>query len=126
MYIGAIPDRVNLPLFERIKDKIPFDIILGSSDMIPLLECKELYYDNCFVNLNFSKGTGLTTVRELALMGRYTISNMNVDYISLLKYIDEDDIIELIKSESKKIGTVQPSINCHMIGDEWLDVNYWR
>ena len=68
----------------------------------------------------------MTTVTELGFMGRKTIMNTVYDHFtSTIKYNDDEDIIRIIEEESKKIGTIQPSISCHNIGDEWLDTNFW-
>jgi len=36
-----------------------------------------------------------------------------------------DDIINIINKESKKIGTIQPKINAHNVGNEWLNLDFW-
>jgi hypothetical protein len=33
-------------------------------------------------------------------------------------------MIENIKNESKKIGTIQPSMNPHTVDSEWLELDY--
>ena len=38
---------------------------------------------------------------------------------------DEDEIIYHINNESKKIGTIQDSMNPHNIKDEWINTNFW-
>jgi hypothetical protein len=68
----------------------------------------------------------MSTVIEMGLMGRKTI--LNEDYYkfsSILGYLNDAHVVHLINQESKKIGTVQPSINPHTAGDEWLDTDFW-
>ena len=43
----------------------------------------------------------------------------------MLEYEDDDDIIRLINLEAKKIGTIQPAMDCHNVNDEWLDCDFW-
>jgi len=131
-YVGHISrySEFNYNRILNIQQKINWEILLGEcldeANIPTINECKEKYYDKCFVNLNLSHGTGLTTVRELAYMGRLTISNALMNFPCFLKYDNDEHIIELIKQEANKIGTIQPSINCHNIGDEWLCVDFWK
>ena len=46
-------------------------------------------------------------------------------YPSIIGYKDDEDLINQINQESKKINTIQPSINAHTIGDEWLNIEWW-
>lgn len=77
------------------------------------------------MSLNLGGEGGMTTVRELAYMGRKTICNSLYKFPSLIPYRDQNDIIELINEESKKIGTIQPSIISHNINNEWLYTDFW-
>ena len=93
---------------------------------------KENFYDKSFLNLNLSRGTGLSTAIELGLMGRKTIfkptMQNNIQRLELpifIHYNTIDDIIEIINQESKKIGTIQPAIQSHNVGKEWLHLNFW-
>ena len=86
----------------------------------------ENYYRKCFLNLNFSQGHGMTTTREFSLMGVKTLTFENpYPYKSLIKCKDVDEVIENIKNESKKINTIQTSINPHTTGKDWLELDYW-
>jgi hypothetical protein len=88
---------------------------------------KTNFYDKSFLNLNLSKdGNHLTTAIELGMMGRKTIMKKNYQNFSfMIDYVDIENIISIIKEESKKIGTIQPKIDAHSVGAEWLDLNYW-
>ena len=131
-YIGSESRKrpeFNFVMLERIQSKINFEIIYGmtkpngevhSHDFV-----KSTWYDNCFVNLNFSRYNGLQSMVELAFMGRKTIANFHRDFPSVIRYHDENHIVELINNESIKIGSVQPSINNHTVNDEWLDISWW-
>jgi disulfide oxidoreductase YuzD len=60
------------------------------------------------------------------MMGRKTIMKKNYQNFSfMIDYVDIENIILIIKEESKKIGTIQPKIDVHSVGAEWLDLNYW-
>lgn len=111
---------------KRLEKKIKYKIlygILGNS----IKTIKENYYDKCFVNLNLSTdgGGGLTTVRELGLMGRLSIMNTEVKYPQIIPYEDDDDIVRIINEESKKIGSIQKGYDVHNTGEEWLNVDFW-
>jgi len=118
-----------MQVINRIQEKINFEILYdggGSIQNYKSIELvKESYYDKCFLNLNLGGDGGMTTVRELAYMGRKTICNSLYKFPSFISYLDEDDIIRIINEESKKIGTIQPSIISHNINDEWLYTDFW-
>ena len=89
---------------------------------------KETYYDKTFLNIQLGSCGGMTTVRELGLMGRHTL--MNTSYYShfngLLSYATMEYLINIINKEAKKIGTIQPKIQSDtMTTDEWLYTKYW-
>ena len=35
-------------------------------------------------------------------------------------------ILDIINEEAKKIGTIQPPMDPHAIGKEWLDIDFWE
>jgi hypothetical protein len=108
------------------KYKIIYPSIQNINQFLSEEELKQEYYDRCFVNLNITEANGLTTTRELAMMGRMTISNVNMDYKCFIPYNSVESILDLIEIEATKIGTIQPSIDVHTLGDEWMDVNFWK
>lgn len=113
-----------------IQSKIDFEIIttthVNKSDMYDIKFLHENYYTKCFLNINLSSGNGMTTTREFSLMGIKTLTfNNPYPYESIIRCKDIESVIENIKNESKKIGTIQPSINPHTVGIEWLDLEYW-
>lgn len=116
-------------LIDRIQKKIPFEIIttqhINKSDMFDISYLKKEFYDKSFVNLNFSNNSGMTTVREFGLMGRKTIVQNNLyPYSCLIKCKNEEDIVQEIMKESKKINSIQASMNVHDQVENWLDVNF--
>jgi len=125
---GWFPNDISK--LEEIQNHIDYEIITTShndkSDLYDINYLKENYYDKCFLNLNFSNNHGMTTVRELGLMGRMTImSGEYYNYPCLIRCKDNDDIIRIINEEASKIGTLQNSINSHNIGEEWIDTEFW-
>ena len=119
-------------LIEQIQKNIEYEIIttnhqtLGNYFDEKLL--KENYYDKSFLNLNLSNHSGMTTVRELGLMGRKTITmrnNIIYDYPCIINCSSIKEIIDVISKEAQKINTIQPSINSHTVGSEWLDLDWW-
>ena len=119
-------------LINEIQKNIDFEIIttlhLNIQDLFNINYLKENYYDKSFLNLNLSKNNGMTTVREMGLMGRKTLTMRNYEhynYKCIINCNNIEDIIKNIKYESKKIGTIQPSINTHTVNDEWLNLEWW-
>jgi len=115
---------------DYIQSKIDYEIIttqhINKSDMYNIEFLIENYYKKCFLNLNFSQGHGMTTTREFSLMGVKTLTFENpYTYESLIKCKDVDEVLENIKLESKKINTIQPGINPHTTGKDWLELDYW-
>ncbi len=105
---------------------IGYPHIQSHTQFIQEEKLKQDYYDKCFVNLNLTEANGLTTTIELAMMGRKTISNVDIDYKCLLSYDSIESILKLIEIESNKIGSIQPPIDVHTLGDEWRDVDFWK
>lgn len=119
----------KIDMLREIQKHINYEIVFGIRPGInhyhDIKSHKEEFYDDCFVNLNLTHGTGMTTARELGLMGRKTIMNTGYNFPSIVKYRDFEDIIYLINDEAKKIGTVQEKIDCHNVGEEWLETEFW-
>ena len=142
---------------DKIQERIDYELITCRFDKVhdylSESDLKEKFYDKCFLSLNFTRGGGMCTTIELALMGRKTIigdprgrersrrnystpkySGDQVDwerhdfynYPSFIKYESFDDIINKINEEAKKIGTIQPAMNPHKVGAEWLDMEFWH
>jgi hypothetical protein len=123
-------NQFNVEKLKQIQKQINYEIITTNhfniNDYYDINYLKNNYYDKSFLNLNLSDGNGMATAIEMALMGRKTILNENFyKYPCILNYKNDEDLINLINSESCKIGTVQPSINCHTVNDEWLNIDFW-
>lgn len=123
-------------IVKEIQKNINFEIITTQhstlKDYYDINYLKQNFYEKSFLNLNFSQGNCLATAIELGLMGRKTIfknnNNNNIQRLEFPNFISYDcieDIINTINQESKKIGTIQQSIDAHNIGDEWLDLDFW-
>jgi len=111
------------------------------TDYYNIQHLKENYYDKSFLCMSLTPGMGMTTVREMALMGRKTLMNasgyMNIfnkatvwDYGNLSPHNKIEENIKVfkkvVKKEAEKIGTVQPSINVHTLTDDrWLYMDYY-
>ena len=123
-YVGnrSVQDQYGYDLLEKLKKEIEFDVVYGflghSIEFV-----KENYYDNCFVNIKVRLMGGMTTSTELAYMGRMTISNTKAPFC--INYTD--DILDIIREESKKIGTIQPSVvgDFFDVGAEWKQLEFW-
>tara|TARA_R110000824_G_scaffold303586_1_gene491319 strand:+ start:324 stop:1097 length:774 start_codon:yes stop_codon:yes gene_type:complete len=119
-------------LINEIQKNIDFEIFttphLGIENYFNINYLKENYYDKSFLNLNLSMDNGMTTVREMGLMGRKTITmrtHPQYNYPCIINCNNIKEIINVINEEAKKINTIQPSIESHTVGNEWLDLNYW-
>jgi len=123
-------------IIKTIQKRIKFEIITTNhsnlKDYHDIDYLKSNFYDKCFLNLNLSNGHGLATTIELGLMGRKTIlkkptiiSIQRISFPNFIYYNSVDDIINIINEESKKIGTIQPKIDAHNVGNEWLDLDFW-
>lgn len=119
-------------VISEIQRNIDYEIIttshLNKCDMYDIDFLKENFYDKSFLNLNLSVQNGMSTVRQMSLMGRKTITMRDKEwynYRSLINCDSIENVIETIKIESKKIGTIQAPINPYNVGGEWLDLNYW-
>jgi hypothetical protein len=123
-------------LIKEIQKRVDFEIVTTNHSDITDYHSpeflKEEYYDKCFINLNLTDGNGLGTTIELGLMGRKTIfknktinSIQRLDFPNFISYETIEDIVNIINNESKKIGTTQPPINAHNVGDEWLNLDFW-
>lgn len=117
-------------LVKQIEKKIDFEIIYGivphNTALVSMDYIRENWYNNCFINLNLSLYNGLQTVFELSYMGRKTIANFFRPLPCVINYTDLENIVTIINEESKKIGTLQPKINCHTVNEEWLDIEWWK
>ena len=112
--------------------KIKYEIITTQhntkSDYFDIHSLKDQYYDRTFLNLNLLGRHGMSTVREMGLMGRKTITMTNVEYYKyncIINCSNIEEVIEVINKQSQKIGTIQPPMNSHTVGDEWLNLEYW-
>jgi hypothetical protein len=132
-YLGVEKSKIvyGFNLVEKIKKETPFEIIYGFRDFdknLPIEKLKNDYYDQCFLNLNFSTSGlgGFTTVFEFAYMGIKSITTSNKKEKFLINFEKEEDIKNIIKKESEKIGTIQQSlIDDYFIDKDWLNINFW-
>jgi hypothetical protein len=119
-------------IIREIQKNVDFELITTEHNHIneyfDIDFLKKNYYDKSFLNLNLSKENGMTTVIEMGLMGRKTITmreNNPYKYESIINCVDIEDIIRQINIESKKINTIQEKIDIHTLGDEWLNLDFW-
>ncbi len=89
------------------------------------------HYNDSFVYVKPNEKGGNTTMWELAHMGRKTISNNQGDIPNVINFNNLESIIESIKNEEKKIGTIQLEVaeetkKCMVNNKEWLNVKFWK
>jgi hypothetical protein len=81
-------------------------------------------YDKCFMGIRLTPHDGLSNVViEMGLMGRKVIWNGNTP--NAIQWSSTQDIIEAIKAEICKIGTLQTQVSKNIIeyiniGEDWL------
>ena len=91
----------------------------------------ELYriYQSCFLGLRLIKHDGISaTIQEMGLLGIKTISNGNSP--ACINYTNYDSIVNIIKDEQKKIGTIdnetsKKTYDFLNINNDWLDTKYY-
>lgn len=117
-------------IINRIKNKVPFkfNISTGSNDYTRDEILK--LYNRSFIGLRLTEHDGIANqVIELGLMGRRCIHNG--DQPNCIHWKTDEDIIESIMNESKKIGQnnleIAKKVKDYMnIGRDWLDTEYWK
>lgn len=119
---------LNYALLERIMKKVGKDRFLIGHLGNPMETVINKFYKKSFINLQFNPVGGLTSVYEMAHMGRRSISNYASPFT--LSYETEDDIVKLIETEAQKIGTLQPEVSEQAVNnlkssDEWLYAEYY-
>jgi len=126
-YIGNTKkkEKYRYDVVKEIEKLVNYDIMFGiqGRDIEHIIKN---YYNNCFVNIRLNPFAGGSTTKELAYMGRYTISNVNGSMY--INYKNIHDIVNIINKEAEKIGTVQPSLvdeSIHL-GEEWKNINFWK
>jgi len=122
-YVGdtAQKEYYKHSMAERLKARIKHPIIYGFIDKskpetLTNQHLIDNLYSKCFVNLQLSTHGGRVGIIEMGYMGRKTIL-----------YGTEESIISQIEAESKKIGTLQPSvITDNFFENDWQDLNFWN
>jgi len=87
-------------------------------------------YNESFIYIKPNEKGGSTTMWELAHMGRKTVSKNQGDIPNVINFNDVESIIEIIKKEENKIGTVQSEVieqtqKCMVNSRDWLNVKFW-
>jgi len=119
---------LNYSLLERIMKRMGKDRFLVGYLGNNMQTVVNKFYSKSFVNLQFNPVGGLTSVYEMAHMGRKSISNYSSPFT--IGYEGEDDIIRLIDIEAQKIGTIQAEVSEQAVNnlkssDEWLFTEYY-
>jgi len=125
-YVGneRMKEEYGYSIIDAFRKKSPFEIIIGFHQH-DIKYVMDNYYSRSFVNIKPTIYGGNTSAIEMAYMGRMTISNRDAPFC--IKYSDIDEMLSVVMAESKKIGTIQPSVvgDFFDTGDEWKDENFW-
>jgi len=112
-------------IVKEIQKNIDFELFTTEHNYIQdyhdITYLKNNYYDKAFLNLNILGKHGITTVIEMGLMGRKTITMRKkklYNYSSFIDCFNIEEIVRQINIESKKINTVQEKIDVHTLGVE--------
>ena len=138
VYTGTGGWKINSKVINELQPYLKYELIHARQGnptdiFYDLRYIKENYYDKSFMCINLDPGHGMTTVRELALMGRKTAMNP-INYKHLFNKASLPFILnhptlglnKVIEKEAEKIGTIQPSINLHtQNNDKWLYLDYY-
>ena len=109
------------------KDRFIFAIRGNSMDYV-----RDEYYANSFINIRMNPWAGATTMWEMGCMGRKSIVNFTDGAACGLPYKSMDDVIDSIREEEKKIGTMQKGVAdatrkfLDETNDDWLWTEYWK
>lgn len=93
---------------------------------------RDNYYTDSFINIRMNPWAGATTMWEMGCMGRKSIANFTDNAPCALSFKSIDDVIDLIKEEEKKIGTIQYEVSdktkafLDYRNDDWLWTEYWK
>lgn len=97
---------------------------------LPMDKLIEKYYNDCFVYVKPNNRGGVTSMYDLAHMGRRTIGKGESNLPNFTEYSDVHNLIDLIVEESKYIGQIREdvatSLNNHFLGNEWLNLSFWK
>ena len=112
--------------------------IFGEDRFILAVRGKEInwlrdnYYTQSFINIRINPWGGATTMWEMGCMGRKSVANFTDGAPCALSYRSIDDIVDHIREEEKKIGTVQHEVSnqtrsfLDYKNDDWLWTEYWQ
>lgn len=122
-------DEIVRPLIHVFgEDRVKW-VIKDERQTLPMDELVSKYYEDCFVFVKPNDRGGVTTMYDLAHMGRRTIGKGESDLPNFTEYTDIDNLIALIVEESKYIGQARPDVSdalkSHFHGDEWLTLDFW-
>jgi len=105
-------------------------VVKEEKSTLPIDELIEKYYNDCFVFVKPHEKGGVTSMYDLAHMGRKTIGKGESNLPNFIEYSDVKNLLELIMEESKFIGKIREdvatSLDNHFLGDEWLSLKFWE
>ena len=93
---------------------------------------RDNFYTQSFVNVRMNPWAGATTMWEMGHMGRKTVCNWTENAPCAISYHSIEDVINAIKKEEEKIGTIQTQIAhdtkkfMNEYDDRWLYTEFWE
>lgn len=132
-YIGFAGNRKDQLGYDEIIK--PLIEIYGENKFITSSNTKienlyEEVYKNCFLYIKPIPSAGSTTMFEFAQMGIKTVSKKQGSLPNVIEYNNLEDIVEIIESESKKIGILQKNLSDEyqeiFLDDRWLSLEFYK
>jgi len=118
-------DEVIKPIINHFGE----DSIIYSKDQ-KIEDLKENFYNKCFVYIKPNELGGCTTMFELGHMGRKTIGIGHEGLPNFISYNNIKDLINKIDIEKSKIGKKQLEVSKQtkkvFVGEEWLNLKFWK
>jgi len=134
VYKGILGNRKNYFKWEEIIQPImnhfgQDNVLCTQNETIETLKNK--FYKNSFVYIKPNEKGGCTTMFEMAHMGRKTIGLGFEKSEFFTSYADNNNLIEQIETESKKIGKINYKIsesikNTFISDNSWLNSDYYE
>lgn len=118
-------DEVVVPIMNAFgKDRVIY------AEDIDLISLRDDYYAKSFVYVKPNPRGGSTAMYELGLMGRKTITQEHSRFPNIIDYTTIEDIIDKIRVEESKIGTIQTKVSNSVYqltvqDDSWLHLDYY-
>ncbi len=128
---GKYHERYGMKIVKKIQKSTKYKINIIGAMKYSRKELADIY-GRCFCGLRMTKHDGLPNqVIEMGLMGRRSFYNGNIPGSIKWNKNNIDGIVSNIEKEAENIGSVNEEYASSIrdfiaIGDNWLDVGFWK